>query len=97
MIRQLTFDWDSEVTARAEYLRFFFLRMAFSEAPVLLSFVLAVRAEAWIVYLFGLILGALPIALTAPSERSIDSIQARITSAGNPVDLRSALTTSDDG
>jgi hypothetical protein len=90
--RKMRLDGSSKESVGSEYLKAFLLRLAFAEASISLGIALAIYRHAFILYLYAIILGALPMALAAPPDRKIDQLQEHLTARGSSVDLRAAIT-----
>ena len=91
-VRRVAPQATDERSAAGEYTSRFLIRLASTEAPILLGFVLAfVGSGAAIRYWVGFAIGAVPLALAGPNDRSLDDYQSRLFDAGRSIDLRSAL------
>ena len=91
--RQMRVDGSNHAVVRSEYMKLFFLRLAFAEAPMMIGFAIASYNSTAILFLYAMVLGAVPFALAAPTERTIDRLQDELTTAGSSVDVRTAIRT----
>jgi len=91
-IRRIAPQATAESSDAAEYTARFMIRLASTEMPILLGFVLAyVGSGAAIRFWFAFAVGALPLAIAGPYNRGLDDYQSRLINAGRSIDIRSAL------
>jgi hypothetical protein len=84
-------DGSSVEALKRSYNQRFFLRIATSELPGLVGFVLAFIAESHLPYFFSLLFVAVGFARAAPTTASIQRDQDQLNAAGSAADLRQAL------